>query len=165
MQQAVCVRRRKKIGKKSRKKSPHPKTHHEIHGSPATATTSRRRAKSHVLRVSPYSPASMDTGFVETGLVQLSQPVKTTNVTYTLTDRLNSGTLYAPRYDEAFSPIGKKKSSVASLPRPCLIMKRLFCLALRPIIIRYRPNTSQRRMRHPTMLPPLQKRSHSCCHY
>ena len=51
---------------------------------PATATTSRRRAKIHVPRVSPYSPACIDTGFVEIGLVQLSQSVKTTNVTHTL---------------------------------------------------------------------------------
>ena len=37
---------------------------------------------------SPYSLASIDPGFVETGLVQLSQSVKTTNanVTHTLTD-------------------------------------------------------------------------------
>ena len=57
-----------------------PKTHHEIHSSPVTATTSRRRATKHVPRVSPYSPASIDPGFVEIGLVQLSQSVKTTNV-------------------------------------------------------------------------------------
>ena len=36
-------------------------------------TTSRRRATKHVQRVSPYSPASIDPGFVEIGLVQLSQ--------------------------------------------------------------------------------------------
>ena len=83
-----------------------PKTHHEIHSSPVTATTSRRRAAKHVPRVSPYSPASMDLGFVKIGLVQLSQSVKTTNVTHTLTDTdyLNNGTLYAPRYEEAFLP-------------------------------------------------------------
>ena len=52
------------------------KTHHETHSSPATATISRRRATKHVLRVSPYSPASIDPGFVEIGLVQLSQSVK-----------------------------------------------------------------------------------------
>ena len=63
-----------------------PKTHHEIHSSPATASNSRRHARKHVTRVSPYSPASMDPGFVEIGLVQLSQSVKTTNVTYTLTN-------------------------------------------------------------------------------
>ena len=41
-----------------------PKTHHRIHSCPATATTSRRRAKTHVPRGSPYSPASIDTGLV-----------------------------------------------------------------------------------------------------
>ena len=56
-------------------------THHEIHSSPATATTSRRRAMKDVPRVSPYSPASIGPGFVEIGLVQLSQSVKATNVT------------------------------------------------------------------------------------
>ena len=54
------------------------------------------------------------------------------------TDKLNNGTLYAPRYEEAFLPIGKKRphyeeafvpngkktASVASLPRPCLITSR-----------------------------------------
>ena len=44
----------------------------------------------HVLRVSPFSPDSIDTGFVEIGLVQLSQSVKAMNVTHThtYTDRL-----------------------------------------------------------------------------
>ena len=65
--------------KKNTKKSAPPKTHHEIHSSPATVTTSRRLATKHVPRVSPYSPASIDPGFVEI-LVHLSQSVKTTNV-------------------------------------------------------------------------------------
>ena len=100
---------------KTRKKNPpHPKTHHESHISPATASNSRRHARKHVTRVSPYCPASIDPGlFVEIGLVQLSQSVKTTNVTHTLTDtqtdKLNNGTLYAPRYEEAFLPKGKKR--------------------------------------------------------
>ena len=118
MQQAVCVRR-KKIEKKCTKKSSPPKTHHEIYSSTATATTSRRRPTKHAPRLSPYSPASIDPGFVEIGLVQLSQSVKTTNVTHThteltdtqdrnrRTDKLNNCTLYAPRYEEAFLPIGK----------------------------------------------------------
>ena len=51
-----------------------------------------------------------------------SQSVKTTKVTHTLTDiqtdQLNNGTLYAPRYEEAFLPIGKKRPHYeeASLP-------------------------------------------------
>ena len=57
-----------------------------IHSSPATATTSRRRATRHIPRGSPYTPASIDPGFVELGLVQPSQSTKTTNVTHTLTD-------------------------------------------------------------------------------
>ena len=81
--------KRKKLGKKARKNLAASKTHHEIHSSPATATTSRQRVTKHVPRVSPYSPASIDPGFVEIGLVQLSQSVKTTNVTHThrLADR------------------------------------------------------------------------------
>ena len=66
------VRSKKKKRKNTRNLAA-PKTHHEIHGSPATATTSRRRATKHVPRVSPYSPASIDAGFVAIGLVQLSQ--------------------------------------------------------------------------------------------
>ena len=37
----------------------------------------------------PYSPASIDPGFVKIGLVPLSQSVKTTNVTRTHDDRQN----------------------------------------------------------------------------
>ena len=77
MQQAVCVRR-KKNERKSRKNPTAPKTHHEIHSSPATATTSRRHATKHVPNVSPYSPAYP--GCVEIILVHLSQSVKTTSV-------------------------------------------------------------------------------------
>ena len=100
MQQAVCVRRKTRKTKKQKipRKSAPSKTHHEIHTSSPTATTSRRRATSVV------------------------------------------GTLCAPRYEEAFfahrqkmaplrmkrlfCPIGKTRTSVASLPRPCLITSR-----------------------------------------
>ena len=76
LQQAVCVRR-KQNGKKKHDKNPAaPKTHHETHNSPATATTSGQLATKHVPRVSPYSPASIESEFVEIGLVQLSQSVK-----------------------------------------------------------------------------------------
>ena len=107
LQYAVCVRRKKKGEKKKSRKNPAPpRTHHETHISPATATTSRRHVMEHVPRVGPCSPGSIDPGlnFVEIGLVQLSQSVKTTNVTHTdgHTDRLNNGTLYTPRYEEAF---------------------------------------------------------------
>ena len=96
----------------TRKNSPPPpKTHHEIHSRPATASNSRRHAMKHVPRVSPYSPDSIDPGFVEIDLVQLSQSVKTTHVTHTHThtptDKLNNGTLYAPRYEGAFLPKSK----------------------------------------------------------
>ena len=60
---------------------------HEIippHRKHTTKPTSAQRPRpprdgarqNHVPRVSPYSPASIDTGFVEIGLVQLSQSVK-----------------------------------------------------------------------------------------
>ena len=68
------VRSKKKIGKKKQqKKTSLPKIHHVLHSSPATATTSRRRVTRHIPRVSPYTPASIDPGFVEIGLVQLSR--------------------------------------------------------------------------------------------
>ena len=104
-----------------------PTTHHEIHSSPATATTSRRRVTKHVPHVSLHSPTSTYPGFVEIGLVQLSQSVKTTNVTHThtdtQTDRQTNGTMYAPRYEEAFLTI-KTNGQVASLRRPCSITGR-----------------------------------------
>ena len=81
------VRSKKKNRKKNAKKSSPPKTHHNIHSGPAIATTSRQRATKYVPRFSPYSLASINPGFVEIGLVQLSRSVKTTNVTHTLTDR------------------------------------------------------------------------------
>ena len=104
LQQAVCVRRKKK--EKNTKKSAPPKTHHETKISTAAATTSRQRATKRAPRVSPYSLASIDPGFAEIGLVQLSQSEKTTNVTHMHTDRLikYNDTLYAPRYEEAFLP-------------------------------------------------------------
>ena len=68
------VRSEKKSEKKRNPAA--PKTHYEIHSSPATATTSRQRATKHVPRANPYSPASVDPGFVEIGLVQLSKSVK-----------------------------------------------------------------------------------------
>ena len=104
-QQAVCVRM-KTISKKKHEKISPTTTHHEIHSSPATASNSQRHARKHVPRVSPYSPASIDAGFAEIGVVQLSQSVKTTNVTHTQTggqtNQINNGTLYAPPYEEAF---------------------------------------------------------------
>ena len=106
----VCSKKKTKNEKRKNEKSASPKTYHEIHSSPATATTSRRRATKHVPRVSPYSPASIDPGFVEIGHAQLSQSVKTTNVTHTHRLRLtNNGTLYTPRYEEDFLSIGKKR--------------------------------------------------------
>ena len=73
-------------GKKKRLKDPvPPKTHHEIHSSPATATNSRRRATKHVPHRSAYSPASIDPECVKIGTIQLSQSVKMANVTNTHT--------------------------------------------------------------------------------
>ena len=55
--------------KKKQKISAPPKTHHEIHSRPATATTSRRRSTKHVARGRPCSCASsIDPGFVEISL-------------------------------------------------------------------------------------------------
>ena len=94
MQQAVCVRRKKKKReKKNTKKSAPPKTHHERHSNPATVTASRRRATKHIPRVRPYLPVSIYAEFVEIGLVQLSQSVKTTNVTHTQTDGQSNQTV------------------------------------------------------------------------
>ena len=79
--------KKKKTRRKKKKKNlAPPKTHHETHISPATATTSQQRTTKRVPRVSPYSPASIDAGFVEIGLLQLSKSIKTTHVTHT--DRL-----------------------------------------------------------------------------
>ena len=70
---------------KTRKNPPHTK--HTTKSSAARRPRPPRDGaqKKHVSRVSPYSRASMDTGFVEIGLVQFSQSVKTTNVAHTYT--------------------------------------------------------------------------------
>ena len=114
------LKKTKKSGKKkTRKKSAPPKTHHEIHSSPATASNSRRHARERVPRVSPYYLASIDTGFVEIGLVQLSQSVKTTNVTRRLTDTQTDNEIMAP-----CTHPGLKR--LFSYRQNGLIMKRLF---------------------------------------
>ena len=68
-------KKKKSKTKKNTKKPAPPKTHHEIHSNPTTATTSRRLPTEQFPRVSPYSPASIDPGFVEIGFVQLSLSV------------------------------------------------------------------------------------------
>ena len=80
--EVVCTYWKYKIMENTRNTAA-PKTHNKNHSSPATATTSGRLAMKHVPRVSPYSPASIDPGFVEIGLVQLSQSVKTTKISHT----------------------------------------------------------------------------------
>ena len=82
------VRSKKKKTKKRKRNPITLKTHHEIHGSPATATSSRLRATKHVARVSPCLHASIDPGFVEIDLAQLSQSVKTTRLEDTCTTLL-----------------------------------------------------------------------------
>ena len=79
------VRSKKKKNKKTREKIRPTQTPHEIHSTPATASNARRHARKHVPHVSPYSPASMDPGFTEIGLVQLS--VSKNDECYTHTDR------------------------------------------------------------------------------
>ena len=78
------VRSKKKTNreKKTRKNPAPPKTHHETHISPVTATSLRQRAMKRFPRVSPCSQASKDSGFVEIGPVQRSQSAKTTTVSH-----------------------------------------------------------------------------------
>ena len=131
MQQAVCIRRKKWRKKKTKKSTP-PGTHHESRSSPANATTSRRRAKKrptrsptfvrfHRCRVCGNRPRTA---------VAISKN-KLFNVTHIPTDNLNTGTMYAPRYDDTFWPKGKR-CPVSSLPRPFLITSRDVNEARRP---------------------------------
>ena len=82
---------RKKKDKKSRPIENTPRNPHQP-GDRDHLETARRK---HAPRVSPYSPVSIDAGFVEIGVVQHSQSVKTTNSmshtlahAHTRTDRL-----------------------------------------------------------------------------
>ena len=83
MQEVVFVRKKTKSKERiNTKKPPHPK-----HTTKSRAIRRpRRHATKHVPRVSPYSPASIDPGFVEIGFGQLSQSVKTTNATHIQTE-------------------------------------------------------------------------------
>ena len=106
---AVCVRR-KKNEKKGRKNRAPPKTHHETHISPATATTSRQRATKRVQRVSPYSPASIDPGFCG-NRPRTALAVSKNDECYTYTNRQTGR---------------QTKQIMATCTNPG--MKRLFCL-------------------------------------
>ena len=86
MQQAVCVRRKKKSENKKHEKLRPTRNTQRNPQQPGDRDHLETAREKHVPRVSPYSPASIDPGFVEIGFVQLSQSVKTTNVTDTLTD-------------------------------------------------------------------------------
>ena len=79
MQQVVCVRRKKK--EETKKNPPHPEHTPKFTCSPESATSSKRSATKHVPRVSQYFHDSIYLGFVEIGLVQLSQSLKRTIVT------------------------------------------------------------------------------------
>ena len=68
---------------KAQKIPPHGKHTTKPTSAPSTATTSKRHAKTHVPRISPYSLDFINPELVEIGHVQLSQSVKRTNVTHT----------------------------------------------------------------------------------
>ena len=125
--------KKKKVGKRKRKKAPHPE--HTTKAAAARRTRPPRDdARKNVPHVRPHSSVSIDAGFVEIGLVQLSQSVKTSysmSHTHIPTDNLNTGTMYAPRYDDTFWPKGKR-CPVSSLPRPFLITSRDVNEARRP---------------------------------
>ena len=121
MQQTVCVRKKTKSKIKMKKSGP-PRTRNDIHSSPATGTTSRRRAIKHVPRRRPHSADSIDPGVVEIGLVQLSQSVKMTNVTHTrLTPNPNPVRTPVRR---VFLSYREKTPSVTPLFRHCRITSR-----------------------------------------
>ena len=72
--------------KKTRKNPPHPNTPRIPQQPTDHDHLETARDETRPTRYSPYSPASIDFGFVEIGLVQLSQSEKKTNVPHTLTD-------------------------------------------------------------------------------
>ena len=110
-----CAFEKKRKEKKNKKSAPSG-THHENHSSQATATNSRWRATKQGPRVSPYSPASIDPGFVEIGLVHLSQSVKTTNVTHTHTQ---TNEIMAPRTHPGTSREVNEERRPHTGSRPC----------------------------------------------
>ena len=128
--------KKKKTRKKIKKKTAAPKTHHEIHSIPATAINSRRRAKKHVPRVSPYSPASIDPGVCGNRLrtaLAISKNVEC----YTHTDTR------------------KQTDKTIEIMAPCTHhgMKRLYCLKEKNgLIIILRRSTSRLPNTRPTEL-------------
>ena len=114
MQQAVCVRRKKNEKKKTRNPAAR-KAHHGIYTNQVTATTSRRRAMKHVPHICPVSLDSIHPGFVEIGLVPLSESVlKTTNVTQT--NKIMEPCTH-PSMKRLFFANRQKPASDTSLPR------------------------------------------------
>ena len=73
---AGSVRSKKKKKKKNTKKSRRIQNTPRNPQQPGDRDHLEMACHEHVPRVSPYSPASIDPGFVEIGLVQLSQSVK-----------------------------------------------------------------------------------------
>ena len=98
----------------------------------------------HVPRVSPYSPDSIDPGFVEIGLYSSRNQYKrrmlhTHAHTYQQANYIMAPGTH-PGMKRLFRPKAKngliKTGSVASLARPCLIMKRLFALKAKSGLIK-----------------------------
>ena len=95
MRQGGLILAAGRVHSKYKKRNPTTlKTHHEIHSSPATATTLRRRATKHVPRVSPYSHASIDPGFVEIGLACIRTRIAAVPLVYVLVLYFLAGTAY-----------------------------------------------------------------------
>ena len=82
-----------------------------MYSRPATATNSRRRAAKHVPRVSSLARfhKSRVCGNRPRTALAISKNDECYTHAHTPTDKLNNGTLYAPRYEKAFLPKGKKR--------------------------------------------------------
>ena len=91
MRQGGLILAADRVRSKKKKKTPHHKNTRRNPQQPG-ARDHLETARRNTSHVSSYSSASIDPGFMEIGLVQLSQQVKTTNITHaysdTQTDRL-----------------------------------------------------------------------------
>ena len=125
--QAVCVRRKKKLKKKHEKIRPTQNTprHPQQPGDPDHLETERDETRpTHSPTLARFHRSWVCDNRPRTALAISKNDECYTHI-HTQTDKINNGTLYAPRrYEEAFLPKGKKRPrSLRSLGLASLLVE------------------------------------------
>ena len=134
LQQAVCVRRNKKHRKITEKSRPTENTPRDPQPPSDLDLIDTERVDTHPTRSPTLArfQRSRDCGNRPRKALAISKNDEC--YTHTDTDKLNNGTLYAPRYEDAFFLEGKKRPrSLPSLGLASLLVERYLrqgCLVL-----------------------------------